>query len=609
VLDVRVYRAAFVPALVAVFIAAFSLADRPAPATSPLAADTFDSGIAFGDGARPQRNSLNELARAFPSRAPGSVGDDALADRVAGTLGLQDRRTGRSAFQVSRTSVTAGGTELQTVVGVRPGLSSRRIVVIAGRDAIGHPGRAELSATATLLELARLFRQRDLRKTLVLVSTSGNTLGFAGARAWAKSAAGAPIEAVLVLGDMAGERIRKPWVVPWAGDSSAPPLTLQRTVETALRGEVSPNPGGARASGQWARRAFPLTISGQGVVGEQGIPAVAIGSSGELGPRPDEPVSRGRLGSFGRGVLRAVAAIDDAGPQDDERAALRPTFASGPDGIVTMRNVLPDWAVRMLVGTLLLPALLAALDGWFRARRRKLPVERWVAWLAAAAVPLVLAWAWLRLLGLVGALDVPVAPVNPDAYPFETAGMVALGSTVLVVLAGWFGVRRLLVRRLAPGGSAAAGGLAAATGLVINALAALVWLFNPYAAALLLPAAHLWLFAASPGSRLRGPAAAVPVIAGVLLPILVVVHYARALDLDPISLAWLATLITADGHISLASALTISLWLACLVGLVKVLRVRGVLDSKAEPEKLHTRGPAGYAGPGSLGGTESALRR
>ena len=37
-------------------------------------------------------------------------------------------------------------------------------------------------------------------------------------------------------------------------------------------------------------------------------------------------------------------------------------------------------------------------------------------------------------------------------------------------------------------------------------LAALVWVVNPYAAALLLPAAHVWLFAAAPGSRLRGRA-------------------------------------------------------------------------------------------------------
>ena len=46
-----------------------------------------------------------------------------------------------------------------------------------------------------------------------------------------------------------------------------------------------------------------------------------------------------------------------------------------------MRNVLPDWAVRLLVGTLLLPALLAALDALFRARRRRLPVGRWAGWI------------------------------------------------------------------------------------------------------------------------------------------------------------------------------------------------------------------------------------
>ena len=67
VLDVRVYRAAFLPALVALFVAAFSLADRPAPATSPLAADAFDGARAFG-GAAPLRNSLAELARSFPDR-------------------------------------------------------------------------------------------------------------------------------------------------------------------------------------------------------------------------------------------------------------------------------------------------------------------------------------------------------------------------------------------------------------------------------------------------------------------------------------------------------------------------------------------------------------
>ena len=612
-LDVRVYRAAFLPALIAVFVAAFSLADRPAPTTTGLSADAFDSGNAFGDGANPQRNSLNELARTFPDREAGSTGDARLADRVAETFERRERGTRRAAFEVSRSTTEWDDADLETVVGVRPGLSNRRIVVVASRDARGHPGRAELSATAALLELARIYRQRELRKTLVLVSTSGATTGFAGARAWARQAAdgrsASPVDAVLVLGDMAGERIRKPWVVPWSGGGTPAPLALQRTVESALRAEVSPNPGGSRASGQWIRRALPLTISGQGVVADAGLPAVAIGTTGELAPRPEEPVKRARLGSFGRGLLRAVTAIDEAGPIDPDRAARSPAFSAGPEGIVTMRNVLPDWAVRLLVGTLLLPALLAALDGWFRARRRHLAVGRWAGWVAACALAPLLAWLWLRLLGLTGALAVPATPVEPDLYPVETAGIVALVSTAIVGAVGWFGVRPLIVARLAPGGSAAAGGLAAATGLIVNVLAAVTWLFNPYAAALLLPAAHLWLLAAAPGSRLRGPWAALPVALGVALPLLAALHYVTALDLNPLSFAWLLALVTADGHISVAAAVVVSLWLGCLAGLLVVLRVRRRVEATAEPERPRTRGPAGYAGPGSLGGTESALRR
>ena len=152
-------------------------------------------------------------------------------------------------------------------MGVRPGLSSRRIVVLSHRDSLARPGLAELSGTAAMLELARLFRARELRKTLVLVSTSGATEGFAGARAWAESAAGGPIDAVLLLGDVAGVRADKPWVVPWSLGSGPAPLALQRTVENAVRAEVG-RPGGSRATAQWIRRALPLTVSEQGVVAD-----------------------------------------------------------------------------------------------------------------------------------------------------------------------------------------------------------------------------------------------------------------------------------------------------------------------------------------------------
>ena len=76
--DVRVYRAAFAPAVVALFIAAFSLADRPAAVTTPFAPAGFTGTRAF--------DTLQELGEAFPERPAGSDADRALADRVAETF-------------------------------------------------------------------------------------------------------------------------------------------------------------------------------------------------------------------------------------------------------------------------------------------------------------------------------------------------------------------------------------------------------------------------------------------------------------------------------------------------------------------------------------------
>src|SRR5215218_9991966 len=255
-LDVRVYRAAFLPALLALFVVAFSLEGRPSPLRTRAVADAFDPARAYGS--ERLRDSLLQLGAAFPERRPGSAGDAALADRVAGVFGA-------AGFDVTRTRASGrtldGETELETVVGVRPGLSSRRIVVLAHRDSIASPGLAELSGTAALLELARIFRTRapeserdaseqgkpqligrDLRKTLVLVSTSGGSGGGAGARAWAREQDGGLVDGVLVLGDLASLRWQKPWVVPWSNGRSYPPLGWQRTVEAAARQEVGADP-------------------------------------------------------------------------------------------------------------------------------------------------------------------------------------------------------------------------------------------------------------------------------------------------------------------------------------------------------------------------------
>jgi hypothetical protein len=596
VLDVRVYRAAFLPALVALFVAAFSLADRPTPAVSPLAADQFNGQRAFG-GERPLRNSLLELAESFPNRATGTADDTALADRVARTLAAPDD-SDHPAFRVTRSF--AGTAE--TVVGVRSGLSSRQIVIVAHRDAARVPGKPELSSTAALLELARVFRARELNKTLVLVSTSGATDGFTGAQAWADRAKDSPIDAVLVLGDLAGSRAARPWVVPWSLGHEPAPLALQRTVEAALRAEAG-RPDGSRAIAQWMRRTLPFTVSEQGVIADAGLPAVFIGVSGEPGPGASEAVRRGRLERFGRAVLRAVSAIDTTPTAPGE-----PAFADSPEGIVTMRNVLPDWAVRLLVGTLLLPAVLTALDAFFRVRRRRLAVGPWLVWLLATGFPVVMAWLWVRALGLANALDPPDAPVLP-LPPIERSGWIAIASIVLVFAIGWFGVRALILARAGERGDPMAGSLAAATGAVLCVLAALVWVFNPYASALLLPAAHLWLFAAAPQTRMRGWVGVAAVVVGLLPFAMVPLYYALTLHLDPLDLLWMTVLAGASGQLSIGVAIVGGGMLACLAGLLVVMRTRRRVQATTEPEPLRTRGPITYAGPGSLGGTESALRR
>src|SRR3954447_6435882 len=226
-LDLRVYRAAFVPALFCVVVAAFSLGGPPRAATTSLAPDAFQGSRAFG--------TLRQLAGAFPDRAPGGAGDQALAREMA----AQFRSTG---LQVSTRKVSAqtidGERTLTNVIGVRPGsATSRRLVIIAHRDAAARGSEAELSGTAALLELARVYSGRTLRRTLVLVSTSGGSGGDAGARDFAQHPGG-PVDAVLVLGDLAGRTLRAPEVVPWSNTRGIGSLELQRTVATAVRTET-----------------------------------------------------------------------------------------------------------------------------------------------------------------------------------------------------------------------------------------------------------------------------------------------------------------------------------------------------------------------------------
>lgn len=599
-LNGRLYRSACVPLVLAVVVVAFSLGGRPPGVSSGLAPDAFDGKRASA--------TLSDMAARWPTRRPGSVGDEGVARFVAGRFSTASaqggpqggRATGaRSTFAVSEQrfdgSTIDGRRTLTTVIAQRPGNSERQIVLLAHRDAAAPLSRAELSGTAALLELSRVLSQRVTTHSLTLASTSGGSGGDAGAVDLARRLGG-PVDGVIVLGDVAGQRAHKPFVTPWYDAPGSAPVSLQRTVGAAITAEVGTGAGAEGLLSQFVHLALPFATGEQGVLGAAGLPAVTVQVSGERGPSPAEPVSTERMQNFGRAVLRAVGAVD----------ADRRPGASPEQVMVIARQIVPTWAMRLLVAAALLPALVATLDAFARVRRRREAVGPWVGWAVACALPFLACALAAVLLGRVGLLPAPAAPPPPGVLSLRGGLLAGVVACLLVLVLAWVAWPRL-ARRLvagAPPGSAA-GGVAVLA--VLEAVAVACWARDPYTALLLVPAVNLWLLVAAPDLRPPRAAAMAIVAAGAGAPAAVVAVHAHQLGMDLSQAAWTALLLVSGGQ---AGVLGVALWslaLGCLVG-AAMLALRGQA-APAPAGPLSVRGPLGYAGPGSLGGTESALRR
>ncbi len=313
--DGRIYRAALVPLLLVIVIAGFSLVSRSASLGSTLAPDAFNGARAYA--------GLQAMVKRFPDRRPGSSGDDALASYVARSLGELGSPSGAGAtggpssqgaadggFQVSTRRAQArtieGERTLTTVIAERPGSTGESpIVILAHRDAVGRGSAAELSGTAALLELARVFSQSETRRTIVLVSTSGGSGGYGGAADFAAHW-GHPLDAALVLGDLAGAVARRPFVLPFSEYPSTAPEGLQRTLDSAISQEAGVDPGNLGAAAEFAHFAFPLATGEEAPLNSAGVPAVLLQVSGQRGP------SAGGAGERG-----PPARLRSGGPQRD----------------------------------------------------------------------------------------------------------------------------------------------------------------------------------------------------------------------------------------------------------------------------------------------------
>jgi hypothetical protein len=280
---------------------------------------------------------------------------------------------------------------------------------------------------------------------------------------------------------------------------------------------------------------------------------------------------------------------------------------------VTVRKILPFWAVRLLVGSLLLAPIVVSVDGFARARRRRAPVLPWLGWLAAAAAVGVGAAAFAWFLGLVGLLPAtPPEPAPQGAVPLRGGGEAALAAVVLVGVLLALVVRPAIARAAGVRGRIEGAGAGAALLLAWSVLCALVWLRNPYAAAFLVPAAHLLLPLVAPEVRLRRSAAVTLAVLSALPPVLLVLAVAGQLDYGGVGFAWAVLLWVAGGVVGPLAWVLWSAVAACLLAaLLLALRPPAPPPDRAQGSghvRASVRGPGGYVGPGSLGGTESALR-
>ena len=596
VIEPRLYRAAFLPALLAAIVAMFSLQERPQGLPQALAADVlFQGKVAL--------ETTGQIVTRTPDRRAGSLGDQSEANIVAHSFASSGFRTVIDPFR-------SGGKRLVNVVARRAGSSRKQIVVLAQRDAGTVPDATGSAAdTAALMEIARVLQGTPSRKTLVLASVDGGTLGDLGVRRLlSKLPDRDKIEAAVVISNIGALGPAVPPLIGWSNGSQRVGVGLERTAATSLAQEFGKQPGASGAAAQVIRLGFPLGIGAQGPLLAAGVDAIRLSGSGELpAPKSKQDVADidvDRLGSLGRATLRTVFAIDQD-PRELERGAT--------SYITVAHKVLPEWALAMLGFTLILPAIVASVDGFARSRRRRQPVARWLRWVLMAGLPLLVVLVLAKLMVWAGIVaEPPPSPQPPSLRPLHAGDAVVLGVlagvAALTWILGWRWARGRRRERLDP----AVPGAGSAVALVLSAATLLVWFVNPIAALMLVPALHLWLIASIAEVPPRGPAPVLLAVGGLLPFAVVVLYYLDRLSMGPLEGLWYLFLLVFSGDIGILACLAACLLVGVFGSLVAILVARARKPPPArveEPDHANIFGPGGYAGPGALGGTESALRR
>jgi hypothetical protein len=547
-IDFRLYRIAWLPALIAFVVVMFSFEGEPEPLEPAVAPAAFD-------GSRVATNA-RQLLKVAPEREPGSDGDGAAGAFVRDRF--EDIAAGTSQEQPFNASIDGEDTELRNVAVTLPGDSEQTIVVMAGRDSASGPGAASsAAATATLIELAEVIGSSEHEKTITLVSTDGSSDGSVGAREFIDASDRDLIDAVIVIAQPGSASPTQPHVLRDPIENGSTSAQLVRTAEQAVADQADLAAGGRGTFADLARLAMPSAVGDQSVVIADGLDSVAISSAGEepLTPAQDDPddLDSDSLTAFGSATLGAILAVDETTTSLEHGPSTYVGFAG---------NLIPGWALAVLALALLIPPGIAALDGVARAARRRAGIGRALAWAVGLALPLLAILVLVYLLAVAGLIVRPRYPFDPGRFGVGAAELVLLIVLTLALIAGYVFTG---LGQPPPGPRPAA--LVPALGVAATAGALATWALNPYLALLLTPAAHAWLVAGR--GRGLGRVARIGLVVVALAPAVLAL---RSVTGAVGAGAWDILLMIADGHIGTIVLIALCPLVGSLVGLILMPR-------------------------------------
>jgi hypothetical protein len=519
-LNWRLYRLCLAPVLAAVLICAFSLSSPPAPLSSTLTPEAFEGSHAYGQ--------LTQMEALAPD-----------GRRLLEYLHTQLSGLGSPASGGYSLSVADAGTPQALLIAQRAGTGTRApIALLASRGP-----RAQLSGAAALLEIASVLAQGETRHPIYLIWAAGGSDGDQASGNWLQSRLGGNLDAAIALGNLAAAKPERPLVQPFSTAFGLAPELLTNTVSFALKATMGWVPGTSSLASQLAHLALPVSVGAQGPLNAIGIPSVSVSLTGERPAARREAVSQAHLQAAGRGVLSAFYAIDRAGE----------IGAAQTSGLRLSGRVLSQWSIALLTLTLLIGPLALSGDALVRrTRRRRGAARRLLLTPLLWALPFALGAASLRLLSLAGLLRATPNPLGAAALHFGLRAALTL-TLALAVLGGCsWALRKLALPASAP-----------AALLIGCLLAFVVWLIDPYATLLLIPALHAWPLASSQRDRPRQIALLlIPALAPLAL---LIAFYALWLGLGPAQILLEGMVMVGGGYVSIGGVLLWSLALGVFV--------------------------------------------